>query len=313
MLVDLLLTDKRYYTFEGYATRKVSHILEEKGIACRVIDLSAGMLQPYITSLMKRSPTWTLSFSNLTPHCKPLCDMVKIPHFYWVEDSPGPALHYVQSSHGKMGLSDELLCKQLDCTQAVFLPHGVERVPACTVKKMGVVVFADLIELSCLEKTWQKNLGLTQIESIQRAIEEGDPLLASLQFTDAESYLNAQKTREALSTLAGLRIDVFGQHVGCDWLVRLPEGIRLHSLLPYIEYFEVLKHSAMILANASSIWYWPAIAAGCLPLPPDKEQIDYYLAHPQKRAEILEQHARELPHRTWVNQVEKVIQVMSVC
>ncbi len=311
MLVDLLLSDKRYYTFEGYAARQASRILKERGIAYRVVDLSAGMLQPYICSLMERSPTWTLSFSNLTPHCKPLCDMVKIPHFYWVEGSHGPALHFVHSSHGKMGLSDEALCKQLDCTQAVFLPHGVESVPACAAKKMDVVAFADLIDLSCLEKTWQDNLCLSQIENIQRAITQGDPLLAGLQFIDAESYLNAQKTREALSMLAGLRIDVFGRHVGCDLLVHLPDGIHLHSLLPYIEHFEVLKHSAIILAVPSSPWYWPAVAAGCLPLSPDKEQIDYYLAHQKKRAEALECLAQELSHRTWDIQVEKLIQVMT--
>ena len=167
--------------------------------------------------------------------------------------------------------------------------------------------------MGCLEKTWQDNLPLSKIKSIQQAIEKKDPLLAGLQFMDAESYLNAQKTREALSVLPGLRIDVFGNHVGGDLLMRMPDGIRLHSVLPYIDHFEVLRHSAIILASASSPWYQPAIAAGCLPLPPDKEQIDYYLAHPEQRAEVLELLAQELPHMTWECQVEKVIQVMNIC
>lgn len=309
MLVDLLLTDKRFYTFEGYASRHVGHALNERGISCRMVDLSGGMLHAYFSSLQETSPSWTLSFANLTPHRKPLCDVVSIPHFYWVEGSPASALHFVHSSHGRLGLSDAALCQRLSSAHVLFLPPGIEKMPSST-KNFEVVLFADVIELPLLEKTWHENFESSAIEALRQAVSGRDPLLAGIQFADAEQYLNAQKTLNALSALQGVKIDVFGEHAGRDWLVRLPQSVYLHSQLPYTEHFEVLKRSAIAIAEPSSPWYWRAIAAGCLPLPPDKEQISHYLARPQERAFEIERLGQALPQMTWEKQVEKLIQVM---
>ncbi len=261
MLVDLLLTDNRYYTFEGMASHAVSEVLKQKRIACRRVVLQERLSDYWY----QKSPQWTLSFTHLTPHQKPLCDVWQIPHFYWVEDSLELALHYLDSQYGKLGVPDRSLAARLSHPQAYYLPHGVESPSPKKVKKWDVVHFSDL--------------------------------------TDKNFHI--------LEALKGIPLHLFGEHIGADWLVRVPSSVKVHTSLPYIEQLEVLASASILLAEPGSRWYGAALAANCLPLLPEREPIEYYLAHPQEREEEIARLSVALP--TWESQVEQVIEWMSSC
>lgn len=309
MLVDLILADRRYYTFEGYAAARVTQSFDALGVAYRRIYLADGALQDYLAATEEHAPNWTLSFANLTPHHKPLCDILQIPHFYWVEGSFGPAVHFMEAEFAKVGLCDEHLCAQLPQEKAVFLPPGAEAVSHVQ-KRFSVVLFEDFIDTTFLEKTWCEVFAENEESAIRRAIHVENPLQAGAQFSYAEQYLKALKTTQSLKTLQGIPLDVFGDHVGCNLLLQLPPTTHLHAPLPYAEHLEVLKESAIAILDPTSPWYWSAVAAGCLPLSANREQVWHYLASPDEREKEVERLSHFLPQRTWKMQTQQLIRSM---
>jgi hypothetical protein len=280
MLVDILLSDKRFYTFEGYAAGQVRRIFEKKGIAHRTLVLSDSILHVYLSSLQERAPDWTLSFTSVAP----FYDLIDLPHFCWVNEPSAPALQVLRSPKGMLGISDMELIKRLASKRAFFLPVGIEPLINRPKKCFNIVAFADLIDLAFLEKMCRE---------------------------DVKHSVLAQKTHKEIDALEGLSIDIFGEHIGHNWLVRLPSSVRLHSSLPYIEHFTVLSSSVLILAELSDQWYWPAIAAGCLPVVANKEQIQHYLKYPQEREKALESLRTQLSQHSWDKQVETLMQALS--
>jgi hypothetical protein len=310
MRVDLLLSNQSCYTYEAYAARHVSRCLKNLHLAHQLIYLSDGLLQDYLISLQEAPPAWTLSFVNLTPHKKPLCDVMRIPHFLWLEESVGSAFHYLNSTFGKIGVHDSELCKKLSASNVLLLPHGVDT-QICEEKKVfEVVVFADLLDLAFLEKTWNELFEPHAITSIKKAIALKDPFQIPAYFFYVEQYLKAQKTVQRVATFHKIALTIFGEHAGNKWLQILPHNIHLHTQLPYIEHFEVLKRSKIALMDPSSHWYLPAIQAGCLPLPAHEETIHFYLTHPKEREKSLQKlRAKALDH-TWEKQVNQLINLM---
>ena len=310
MRVDLLLADRRCYTYEAYAARHVSRCFERASIAHRVIYLSDGALQAYLFHVQSSPPNWTLSFVNLIPHHTPLCDVIGIPHFFWLAESFSYAIHLLNSAYCKVGVSNQSLCQRLGSNNVVFLPSGVEEQTEREKKVFEVVLFTDLLDLSFLEKTWGELFPSKAIALIKRAIQLGDPIEAMPYFYYVEQYLNAQKTLQSVRAFKEVQLDIFGEHAGNNWLVRLPRSINLHTPLPFTEHFEVLKTSKIALLDPTSIWYLPAIAAGCLPLSPDEEKVKYYLAHPAEREKCLEELKVNLSERGWNQQTKHLVDLM---
>lgn len=310
MRIDLLLANRKFYTWENYAAKEVEKVFEKHRIAHRKIFLSDGHLQDYLSHIHHDPPTWTLSFENLTPHEKPLCDVLRIPHFYWVHGSFGSAVRYLTSDFGRVGLSDEALCQRLANPRFIHLPQGVDSTPASVDKRYDVVFFADLIDLDFLHATWEELFSAEEIQRIKDSIKFKEPLQAASLFFYAEQYLNAQKDYQIMTSLKDVRLDVFGEHAGNNWLTRLPDSVYLHSKLPYIEHFEILKESKIVLLEPASEWYWPAVALDCLPLPPSQEKVSYFLSHPEERHKTL---AKLKPlQRSWEKQTQALIEYMSI-
>jgi hypothetical protein len=86
-----------------------------------------------------------------------------------------------------------------------------------------------------------------------------------------EEYLKAARSRHLIECVRGRRVDVFGEHVGNNWLRRLKnvDNVYLHSSLPYTEHFEVLKETKTLLRqqvtvkDGSDEWLFAALALGC--------------------------------------------------
>jgi|GEM_PF-4289314 len=229
MHVDLLVSNKKFYTEEGYAAKNTSHSLQALGISHRIIDLSVGVREAFFGC----TPTLSISFNHLTYQlCQSFCAVMNIPHVCWSEGILMP--------------------------QNKIFPFGVEKINSASVKTREVITFANV-------------------------------------------------TDQLVNSMTGFSVSIFGEHEGQDVLLSLPSGVSLHGALPYIEHFEILKQSKIVLLTATSQWYWPAVAAGCLP-EENPEKIAYYLSHPKQKEDELNRLAQELPHRTWLNQVRKLMQ-----
>jgi hypothetical protein len=308
MLIDLILTDRRFYTYEGYVAGQVKQVFEKWSVPHRILYLTDGGLSDYLSTIQTDRPDWTLGFSMLTPHQRPLCDLIQIPHFYWTEGSITPALNFLQSEFGKVGIHDQRIGSNYP--NVYYLPHGVNRSRQETNFPFDLVLFADLVDLNFLRETWLEVLSMEQIERVERAIELEDPLQAGPQFAYAEKYLKARETYQMIMGLGQeVRLDVFGEHAGNNWLIRLPSHVHLHAPLPYSEHFEVLRASKMVPISPSNPWYFPAIAAGSLPMTPDR--VTYYLNHPHERKRELDRLKPQQLERTWESQIEKLMGYMS--
>lgn len=120
----------------------------------------------------------------------------------------------------------------------------------------------------------------------------------------------AEKTVECTAAFQHTPLDVFGEHAGNNWLVRLPQTVKLHAKLPFREHFEVLQEAKIIIAKPNDPWYWQAIAANCLPLPPDEGIVTYFLTHPTERGKKIEPLKKKVQERTWENQINRLIELM---
>jgi hypothetical protein len=310
MRVDLLLSDRKCYTYEGYMAAKSASLFTQLGMACRILYLQDGLFGEYLIQVHNHPPDWTLGFTNLTPHQKPFCDILSIPHFFWLENSFGQAFHFLSAAYGKIGLNNESLCKRLPSDKVLFLPQGVELACTSLRKEFEIVLFGDLLDLSFLEKTWQELFSPAEIGGIKKAIQEEDLLLAGPLFFYAEQYINARQTQMDLKSLVHSgQIDIFGNHAGNNWLCRLPKHMHLHCALPYREHFEVLKMSKILWATPENPWYWASVAASCLPLH-DPEEIIYFLREDAEREKKLEKLREKVLERNWEGQIRKLIQFM---
>lgn len=311
MLIDLILTDRRHYTYEGYMAKQVKHFFEEGHVPHRINYLADGGLQDYFSLIQTDRPDWTIGFTALTPQQMPLCDIVQIPHFYWIEAARALPLHFLRSKFGTVGMGDRNLCEKLNHPQVQHMPHGVTYRTPSAEKTFDLVLFADLIDLEYIRRTWMEILSPTQIESVERAIVCKDPLQAGQQFVYAYKYLQAEIVHRLIEEIgSSLRLDIFGEHAGNNWLIRLPPNIHLHASLPYTEYFEVLSMSKMAFLSNSDPWYLPAIAAGTLPIQRAEEGLEY-VNHSVAREKKLSQLRPQLAERTWSLQIKKLMEKMS--
>jgi hypothetical protein len=309
MRVDLLLADRRWYTYEAYAARHACYQLACLKIPHQCVYLYDGSLTDYLLYVQDSPPNWTLSFVNLLPHCTPLCDMMRVPHFFWLEASFAQAVHYLNSTYGKVGINCASAYDKISAPNVYFLPFGIEETkPEKAI--FDLVFFADLLALAFLEKTWQELFSADEVAAIRTQIEKNDPFGCLSHYFYIEQYLNAQKTYRAVSSFKEVKLDIFGEHAGTNWLVQLPAHIHLHTQLPFTEHFEVLRTSKMILAEPGSLWYGPAIASGCLPVSADEKEVNYYLTYPEERKKRLSILQETLRGRSWEKQVGRLVEIM---
>jgi len=278
MRLDLVLRERTAYSYEGYTSRQVAAALEKKKIPFKTICLGDGVLNDYIRFLQEDPPSYMVSFTDLFPYDRPFCDVVQVPQFFWTNHSLSEAAHYLNSDYGKIGLP-----YSCDLPRTVYLPHGVERSPPQE-KFFDTVIFSPLMDLTNLEKMWEEFFPREMINIIKAAIETGllpyeavvhvlegntHPVSMNHLLNGVETYQKAKRTYSSIASFEGECLDVFGEHIGNNWLKRLPNvnKVRLHYKLPYTEHLAVLKQSKQVIIDPlEPHWIMPAVAAGCIPV-----------------------------------------------
>jgi hypothetical protein len=125
---------------------------------------------------------------------------------------------------------------------------------------------ADMIDL--IKAALETNLP--SFEAVSKILEDHKrPVSLNHLLNAIETYRKAKRTYEAIVSFEGEHLDVFGEHIGNNWLKRLPNvsKIRLHHTLPYTEHLAVLNQSKQVIIDPlEPHWILPALAAGCTPL-----------------------------------------------
>lgn len=312
MRVDLLLTDRKFYTFEASMAQKIKEEFEQRGLSFHEIYLSDGVLHDYLGYVKQSPPDWTLSFNELTPKQIPLCDVLRILHFYWVEKELGPAIGYLNSQFGTLGVPEKDVVASLNHPRCHWLPHGLEVVQSMDKKQFQVVCFDDLVDTAFLWKKWEGMFEQKVLQELQAAIDSKSPLVAQGYYGFAELYLKASETLKKIAPWRELPLSMFGEHVGNNWLKRLPRCVNLMSKLPYCEHFEVLKMSTFLLTPPESPWFWHAVASGCLPVE-SEEQARFFIENPTEKVLKLEALQKACAGQTWAHQVGQLLEIMQGC
>jgi hypothetical protein len=311
MRVDLILTNRKGYTYEAEACREVCRSFNSIGIDSKTVYLEDGALEEdYLFQAYSCPPQWILSFHPLTTSQMPLCDLLRVPHFYWPEKPCASIILFLKSSYANVGIADPTFYQKFGADNLLLLAHGITSERECQNKVFEVVLFADLVECAFLEKTWEALFSQNEIEAIKKGIELGGSQQLTPYFFYIDQFVQAQQTYRIISAFKTLTLDVFGSHVGNNWVKRLPEGVRLHTPLPYTEHVEVLQMSKIALLKPDSHWYGVAVAAGCLPLSGSEGEIAYYLAHPEEREKRLEKLREKFLEQTWAKQTRRLIGYM---
>ncbi|MCH9628103.1 MAG: hypothetical protein S4CHLAM2_17560 [Chlamydiales bacterium] len=272
MRFDLVLSNRQSYSYEGYTARQLAAALEKKKITYKCIYLSDGILNEYIRYVEEDPPTSMVCFSDHFALERPFCDIVRVPQLFWVQHSLAEAAHFVHSDFGKIGLPEPSTLPN-----TVYLPHGVTSDPPLE-PVFDTVFFSPLIDLDDLKRMWEDFYPKEVLEKLKRAIASDlppyeaasavvdHPAELTLLFQGVCSYKKAVFAHHAITSFEGERLDVFGEHMGNNWLKRLPNAskVHLHYKLPYTEHLEVLKQSrAVILDPLEPHWAAPAQAFGC--------------------------------------------------
>ncbi len=114
-----------------YFSEKIHEAFLRSRVRSCLIDTSHGNAERFLNEIFDFKPDYTLSFNGLLPDEKGqfLCDLIKIPHFAYVVDSPNYFTRLVRSPLTKVSCTDENFCsylKQYRKENVFFLPHGVD-------------------------------------------------------------------------------------------------------------------------------------------------------------------------------------------
>ncbi len=346
MHVDILTENRWSYTQENYLAEQVKRGFDALGVKWRHIALSDGTFGSYL--LNEDRPDWTLAFKDPIKQQTPICELMRIPHFQWEHQSLAGVVHHLEASYSHVAFTD----RGVDGVH--FLPHGVD--PDLKGEKeriFDVVLFNDLIDTQNKIQTWHELFCKQGVKLLEQGVvscankfpvkhligQKPDVLSLNDLVHGVEEYLRAEKVCELVCTLKGGHL--FGEHIGNNWLVRLNNRVSLHAKLPYIEHFEVLKMSRILVreqwpgSDGSDEWLLPALQVGCLvltnPTPyleelvgkeseifyPEgdwkglQERIDFFLAHPEKAKLIIEELQEKcVESHSWNRQVQEVLNLM---
>jgi spore maturation protein CgeB len=297
--IDLLTRFSKHYTYETYAAKELEHAFRNLNIQCKRHMLSEGYFGNYLGEISNCSPDLVLYFEMVFPDEKPLSNLLDVPCLFWPRVCFSDMLSFRESPLTWIGGSDRrwhTAIKKSGFNQSLFLPHAHPTI-AEDVKKeyfYDVVVFDSLIDPERLESMWKdffyaeqlaflhdlidhckKNSEMTTLESAlyileEKKIQTKNFFLHNIIFA-VEEYFRSKKTLHFIESLENIRVDIFGEHIGNNWLKKLKNAhnIHLHWSLPHTEYFEVLKRSKILMrhpcpkTDGSDEWILSALIFGC--------------------------------------------------
>lgn len=353
MHIDLLICENKFYSYESYMATQLAKAFDKMGVSSQIFSL-----EHYLYKMQGTPPDWTIAFEPLLNSAQPLCDITCIPHIHWEGRSLAYPAQLLHSTYGKVAITRKVVGHPFS-----FLPHAVEMECECLEheRPFDVVLFADLVDVECKKAVWQELFSPKGCLMLHRCLElclKGsclpfeaacmihleDPEAISLYalVINIEEYLRAIHVRTLIESFNNdVRIDVFGEHIGNNWLKRLKSNVFLHSTLPYIEHFEVLKMAKIALClqeegrDGSDEWLLPALSAGCLPLTPKtsyleemlgettclffprnhwtqlSEKVNYFLSRPKERFSLAEElSCRLAPLHSFEDRAKTLYEIM---
>lgn len=137
MRYDLVLSNRVAYSYEGYTSLHVARCLETLGIEHNLIYLSDGVGRDYMRFVTDHPPQAMLTFTQLFPYQKPLCDLLHVPQLFWAENSIDEAPHLIDSAYGKIAVP-------YHHPGALYLLQGAEK--RCEKKIFDTVMFAAITD-----------------------------------------------------------------------------------------------------------------------------------------------------------------------
>lgn len=312
--IDVFCANPTAFSRENYCSRELERGFDKLEIPYKHISLSEGGFSDYLLEFHSAPPAWTLSFEDLFSERGGICQALGRPHLIWTESLP-KALGYLQQKLGWVGYGDEEVCESLQglgYSNIIHLPDGISDDldhPPEAERPFDVVIFDSLVDIDDLEKTWEGLFDPMTLHKLHEIVyrcedrlelvkavlsEKGLPIGQRDLLFFAWEYLQAKKIVPLVESLGSIRVDLFGEHMGNNWLRRLKNGpsIHLHWSLVHTESLEVLKQAKILIADKSSPWYLSACAAGCLVC--DVDGVERYLRSPAQRIEWVREEQREI-------------------
>lgn len=282
MKIDLFLHQRSQYAALDYFTLKVKEALERAGVIAKIQRLENKDPRPFLESIQKNRPDYTLSFNGILPDQEGrfLSDMIGIPHIACLVDSPpwfiplkdSPLTHItcVDRSHVDffLGLGKKEVSFMTQACDSQLKPSGIK-------KEYDVTFLCSPIDIDEIDASWKQNHSEAMVRALHHAADIAlrDPHVSYWQaFTEAlsihhpqdplelvhlveilkelERYINGKDRLDLLRHLNGVTIDVFG-----DWepyLKNLPH-LRLHPAVPFEEHFKILESSRITLNALAKI------------------------------------------------------------
>lgn len=290
MSIDLLVKENKSFSSEIYWAKCFQKALKNEGIEAPIISLQCSM-RHYLQKLNRNPPRWMFSFSDLLGFKKPLSDLFKVPQFLWKMDGGfSQCAHILESDWTYLGLGDSYLVRKLNHERVFALPPAIEPFSSESCDPLfETVLFEPLIDSERKKMLYSSLFGQdvqsavfsklkqTLKHPIDRIKEK--PLKTELSINDwiyaLEESGKARKIQDLISSFS-TPLHVFGEHVGAKWYKRLPNSqwIHLHSALPFLEHFEVLRRSHFLVIDCWEkeegypFWFLVAASCGALPLIP---------------------------------------------
>lgn len=311
--IDILANSHEAYERTFYCASKLHEAMQEYGIASRLIIMHPNSFCNYIDQVIKTPPQLSISFCDLSLNngSKLLCDQLCIPHLFWTQSDPYLFMNYLDSPYGYLGCTDRLptqLLQQAGKHNIAFLPDAVDAkifINEENQRPYQVVLFENLADSSAFIDHWKNTLDPKLFSVVEKTIEDvrhHSQLPFEALFAHVTSdlpdenynfgwllyeltlFFKAERILQIIQSLKNVRVDVFGNHTGQDWLLRLKnaQNVHLHADVAYTEKFSILKQTQIVIRDqhhrkaASDDIVLNSIAMGALVL---TTETDYLTEH----------------------------------
>ena len=273
-------------------THKLLDAFLRIGVHARILVAQHDNPKPFLADLFKDVPDCTLSFNGLLPdeEGRFFADLIRIPHFAFVVDSPNGFVSLANSPLTIIGSVDQNACdffRGVNAKQVLFTPHGVEKnlhFSRDEERSYDAVMLASCIDYEAIRQSWQqkypgplsklleeaaetalrdKNSSYVQafVAAMDKEMVQGNAIdpnkIDFIQILDdLEMYIRGRERVELLRSIKDARVDLFGSNATTTtWKKQLAgnANILIHEGVPYDQALEIMQKSKIVLNSCAWI------------------------------------------------------------
>jgi spore maturation protein CgeB len=291
--IDLFLPPNvSQYGVLHHFTHKLHEAFLRIGVNARILIAQHDNPKPFLAELFKDVPDCTLSFNGLLPdeEGRFFADLIRIPHFAYVVDSPNGFVSLANSPFTLIGSVDQNACdffRGVNAKHVFFTPHGVEKnlhPPRDEERPYDVVMLASCIDYEAIRQGWKKKYPAPLATLLEDAAETAlrddktsyvqafvaamdkemhqgtalDPnkidFIAILD--ELEMYIRGKERIELLRSIKDARVDLFGSNAATTtWKKQLAgkTNITFHDPVPYDQALEIMGKAKILLNSCAWI------------------------------------------------------------